>query len=116
MNDRTHQLAAILSTDVVDYSKHMSNDENRTDEVVATCIAEFSGITTTFGGQLTTFAGDGFIARFDSALRGLDCALRIHEVLATGKYQLSGAPMQLRSGVHLGEIIVRDKSAFGDAI
>jgi TolB-like protein/class 3 adenylate cyclase/tetratricopeptide (TPR) repeat protein len=116
MNDRTYHLAAILSADVVDYSRHMSADQNRTDEIVSACIAELSRLATSLGGQITAVAGDGIIAKFDSALYSLDCGLRFNELLGTGKYLLGGAPLQLRSGIHLGEIIVRNQSAFGDAV
>lgn len=50
-----------------------------------------------FGGRLVKHTGDGMLALFDGPSRGIDCAQAVREALAS-------AGMELRAGVHTGEV------------
>ncbi|HYA10846.1 MAG TPA: adenylate/guanylate cyclase domain-containing protein [Thermoplasmata archaeon] len=60
--------------------------------------------------------GDGFLVEFDSALKAVQCALnvqrRIHERNAEG----GQAPIQIRIGVHLGDVVPDGADIVGDAV
>jgi adenylate cyclase len=60
--------------------------------------------------------GDGFLAEFDSALRAVQCAIDIQQHLHERNSQRNVAPIQLRIGVHLGDVEQREGDIFGDAV
>ncbi len=116
MSENARQLAAILSTDVVAYSQLMSMDEARTDAVVRQALDDMEGIVEQFRGHIISLQGDGFIAIFDSATKSVECATKLAELVAGERYPLDDSHLEFRTGMCLGEIIVRDESAFGEAV
>ncbi len=60
--------------------------------------------------------GDGFLAEFDSALRAVQCAIDIQQHLHERNAQPGVTPIQLRIGVHLGDVEQRETDIFGDAV
>lgn len=60
--------------------------------------------------------GDGFLAEFDSALRAVQCAIDIQQHLHERNSQPGVAAIQLRIGVHLGDVEQRENDIFGDAV
>jgi len=60
--------------------------------------------------------GDGFLAEFDSALRAVQCALDIQQHLHERNSQPGVASIQLRIGVHLGDVEQKETDIFGDAV
>jgi adenylate cyclase len=60
--------------------------------------------------------GDGFLAEFDSALRAVQCAIDILQHLYERNSQPGVTPLQLRIGIHLGDVEQRGADIFGDAV
>jgi adenylate cyclase len=60
--------------------------------------------------------GDGFLAEFDSALRAVQCAVDIQHRLHERNSQPGVASIQLRIGVHLGDVEQKETDIFGDAV
>lgn len=60
--------------------------------------------------------GDGFLAEFDSALHAVECAIDIQQHLSDRNSRTGGPPIELRIGVHLGDVEERDTDIFGDAV
>jgi len=60
--------------------------------------------------------GDGFLAEFDSALRAVQCALDIQQHLHERNSQPGVASIQLRIGIHLGDVEQKETDIFGDAV
>ena len=60
--------------------------------------------------------GDGFLAEFDSALRAVQCAIDIQQHLRERNSQPGAQPIQLRIGVHLGDVEQREADIFGDTV
>jgi adenylate cyclase len=60
--------------------------------------------------------GDGFLVEFDSALRAVQCAIDIQQHLHERNSQPGVAPIQLRIGIHLGDVEQRESDIFGDAV
>jgi len=106
----------VLSTDAAGYSRHMSLDETATDAVLSRCLGELSGLVDVHGGSRIALAGDGLIAIFDSATRSIECARACAELVAAGGYRIGEESLQFRTGLCLGEVILRDDSAYGEAI
>jgi adenylate cyclase len=60
--------------------------------------------------------GDGFLAEFDSALQAVQCAIDIQQHLHERNSQPGVAPIELRVGIHLGDVEQRETDIFGDAV
>ena len=111
-------LAAILATDVVGYSRHMGQDEAGTlagvrklrVEVIEPKVAEHHG-------RIFKSMGDGFLVEFPSVVNAVACAVDIQKVMAAWNTDLSeDEQLQLRIGVHLGDVIAEGGDVFGDGV
>jgi len=60
--------------------------------------------------------GDGFLSEFDSALHAVQCAIDIQQHLHERNSQTGVTPIQLRIGIHLGDVEQRETDIFGDAV
>ena len=60
--------------------------------------------------------GDGFLAEFDSALRAVQCAIDIQQHLHERNTRPGSSPIQVRIGIHLGDVEQRESDIFGDAV
>ena len=104
------RLAAILAADVVGYSRMVAADEAGTlarlravrTEVIDPSVQEH-------GGRIFKTTGDGMLAEFPSTVRALQCALAVQERLREGE-------MQLRVGVHQGDVVVEGDDLLGDGV
>jgi adenylate cyclase len=114
----TRRLAAILAADVVGYSRQMGEDEAGTmarlravrAEVVEPLLAEYRG-------RLFKAMGDGFLAEFSSAVQAVGCARAIQERMAGRNASApEGERLQLRIGLHTGDVLVEGEDLFGDGV
>jgi len=104
------RLAAIIAADVVAYSRLIGADEAGTlarlralrREVVEPLVREH-------GGRVFKTTGDGFLAEFPSTVQALRCAIGVQE-------RLRGAELQLRLGLHQGDVVVEDDDLLGDGV
>ena len=112
------RLAAILSADVVGYSRLMGIDEARTlarlnalrRELIDPAIAAHSG-------RIVKLMGDGALVEFASAVDAVTCAiemqkqLRDHDAAST-----EGDPIRFRIGINVGDIIIEGEDILGDGV
>lgn len=104
-------LRAILSGDVVGYSRLMSEDEDRTLAALRQLRTEllFPAVRT-YGGSVVKNMGDGWLAEFDSASNAFQCAMEIQTSLRRQE------PIRLRIGIHVGDVVHEDEDIFGDGV
>jgi TolB-like protein/class 3 adenylate cyclase/Tfp pilus assembly protein PilF len=112
------RLAAILSADVVGYSRLMGIDEAGTlarlkamrRDLVDPQIAAHSGRT-------FKLMGDGALVEFASAVDAVTCAIEVQKQV---KEHNSGSPedsqIQFRIGINVGDIIVDGDDIYGDGV
>jgi adenylate cyclase len=111
------RLAAILSADVVDYSRHMQDDEaatisahRQTRQLIADSVARH-------GGRVVHTAGDSVLAEFDSAIHCVQCAIEIQKALAN---YIAGLPeanrLLWRIGINVGDVVADSGTIHGDGI
>jgi class 3 adenylate cyclase len=62
-----------------------------------------------FGGWLVKTTGDGILATFEGPGRAIHCAAALRE-------ELAGIGVQLRAGLHTGEVELRDNDVGGIAV
>jgi adenylate cyclase len=69
-----------------------------------------------YGGRLVKSTGDGFLAEFPSALQAVECAIAVQERLRSRNALPGIRPIELRIGIHLGDVEQRGADIFGDAV
>jgi TolB-like protein/tetratricopeptide (TPR) repeat protein len=111
------RLAAIMVTDMVGYAALMRRDETLGLELLELHQKRLRSFFSQFGGEEIKSTGDGFLVRFDSALGSARCALAI-QTAALHQNQSSPAHRRVltRIGLHVGEVVERDKDIFGDGV
>jgi len=111
------KLAAILSADVVGYSRLMAEDEAETVRAITRCREEVERTVPRFRGRLVDFTGDNFLAEFPTATDAAACAVEIHEAMrASGSALPTSRRMRLRMALHLGEVRVEGERLFGAGV
>ena len=112
------RLAAILATDVVGYSRLMEADEAGTlaalkslrSELIDPQIAEHHG-------RMVKLMGDGALVEFASVVDAVACAAAIQSEMADRKDRTpADRRIELRIGVHLGDIIVEGEDIYGEGV
>jgi adenylate cyclase len=112
------RLAAILSADVVGYSRLMGTDEAGTlarlkamrRDLIDPLIAAHSGRT-------FKLMGDGALVEFGSAVDAVTCAIEVQKQV---QERNAGSPedsrIQFRIGINVGDIIVDGDDIYGDGV
>ena len=112
------RLAAIVSADVVEYSRLMGADETGTlaalrshrAELIDPAIGEYDG-------RIVKTMGDGLLLEFRSVVEAVNCAIHIQKGMSERN---STVPMDqriiLRIGINLGDIIVEGVDIHGDGV
>jgi class 3 adenylate cyclase len=107
---RERRLAAIMFSDIVDFTALMGSDEDATLAVVQANEEIHLKAFATHGGRLLKRLGDGLLASFDSASGAVECAREIQASVANdGRYRI-------RIGIHLGEVMESDGDVHGDGV
>ncbi len=111
------RLAAILSADVVGYSRLMSQDEAATIRTLSDYREAVSMLVRQYRGRVVDAPGDNILAEFPSALEAVRCALEIQGVLRARNANLPAERrMEFRIGVHMGDVTVADDRIYGDGV
>ncbi len=112
------RLAAIVSADVVGYSRLMGVDEMATLDALRAHRAELiDGKIAEYAGRIVKTMGDGLLLEFANAVDAVRCALDIQEGMPA-RNQNIGADKKIifRIGINFSEIILEDGDIFGDGV
>ena len=110
-------MAAILSADVVDYSRHMRRDEEGTLQALTQLMALADAAIARHAGRLFGAAGDSFMAEFASPVEALRCANEIHTELRQMQAAKSETErLRLRIGINLDDVIGEGGNVYGDGV
>lgn len=112
------QRRAVLVADVLDAAGLMERDEQRTLERWRTFYAHATAelIPTHSGRSLARALGDGFLAEFPDGAYALRCAFELHQALARSNAAAGAAPLALRIGIHVADVIVETFNVLGDGV
>jgi len=112
------KLAAILSADVVGYSRLMQDDDAATVETLTKYRTIFGEFASRHDGRIVDSPGDNILAQFDSPVEAVQCAIEIQRDLGRRNLQLANhRQMQFRIGINLGDILSRDDGTiYGDGV
>src|SRR6516225_8678541 len=112
------RLAAILAGDVAGYSRLMGADEEGTllrlnahrREFLEPKIADYRG-------RIVKRTGDGVLIEFASAVDATRCAIEIqHGMVERNASVQQDKRIELRIGIHVGDIIIEDGDIFADGV
>jgi TolB-like protein/class 3 adenylate cyclase len=112
------RLAAILSADVVGYSRLIEKDEGGT---LATLKDRRRTIlvplVTRHDGRIVKVMGDGVLVEFASAVNAVNCAVELQKKMAEASKGLpEDRRVVLRIGINLGDVIVDGGDLYGDGV
>ena len=111
------KLAAILMADVVDYGRHMGEDETATIRTLKAHRAVFANHTQQRYGRVMDAKGDAIMAAFDSVVDAVAASVEIQREIATANGSLPGPrQMRFRIGINLGDIVEEPDSIYGDGV
>lgn len=111
------RLAAVLAWDIVGYSAMMGRNEEGTHRRVGVEVNRLAREIERAKGRIFSFAGDGLMAEFPSAVEALKCALRIRTESRKRNARLpTNERIRFRIGINSGEIIVHNGRTGGNAV
>ena len=115
---RRRKLAAILSADVVGYSRLMAADEAATLETLKSYRDIIARLVLRHGGRVVNAPGDALLAEFPSAVEAVQAAVEVQKSLEGHNIDLEPERrMRFRIGVNLGDVIEEaDGTIYGDGV
>jgi class 3 adenylate cyclase len=106
----TRVLVTVLFTDIVGSTRRAGELGDRRWRELLNVHDELTGrLVEEFGGRLVKTTGDGILATFDGPGRAIQCAAALRE-------ELAGIGVQLRAGLHTGEVELRGDDVGGIAV
>ncbi len=106
-----------MFTDMVGYSALAQRDEGLALELLEEHRALLRPAFLKYQGQEVKTIGDGFLVEFASALAAVNCAVELQEALARRNLgALADRLLQVRIGIHLGDVVHRGDDIVGDGV
>lgn len=111
------RLAAIMFTDIVGYSALTQRDEALALELLEEHRKLLRPLFPQYGGTEIKTIGDAFLVEFGSAVQATRCAIEMQKTM-TQRYATAprNEQVQIRIGIHLGDIVYRDNDVYGDGV
>jgi TolB-like protein/class 3 adenylate cyclase len=106
----TRELAAIMFSDVCNYTLIMGRDESAGVRARGEHRELLRSVLPKFNGRVVDEAGDGTLSSFRSAVDAVNCARHIQASLK------NVAQFQVRIGIHVGDVIVSGNNVIGDGV
>ena len=115
--DYNRKLTAIISADVVGYSRLMGDDESATVNTLKSHRQLITRKVQVFKGRVVDSPGDNILAEFGSIVDAVKCAVEIQEGLTEKNNELpENRKMIFRIGVNLGDVIQDGDRIYGDGV
>jgi adenylate cyclase len=111
------KLTAILSADVVGYSRLMEDNEEATIQTLNAYRNSMSTLIEQYRGRVVDMTGDNLMAEFSSVVDAVRCAVDTQKEIKERNADLSeNRRMLFRIGVNLGDIVEEDDRIYGDGV
>jgi adenylate cyclase len=111
------KLTAILSADVIGYSRLMRDDEESTVRDLAAHRVLITEIIHQHHGRVVDSPGDNILAEFASVVDAVKGAIKIQETINAQNTDVSeNRQMEFRIGINLGDVIEEDDRIYGDGV
>ena len=111
------RLSAILSADVVGYSKLMEADEETTVRTIESYRKTVSSLIEQHDGRVIDSPGDNILSEFASVVDAVQCAVEIqHVIRAKNAVVPEARRMEFRIGISLEDVIEEKDRIYGDGV
>ena len=111
------RLSAIMFTDMVGFSALSQRNEALALELLEEHRWLIRGFLTGHGGREVKTTGDGFLIEFPSALAASKAAVEIQKAFSDrDKNSSPEREIQIRIGIHVGDVVERDGDIHGDGV
>jgi class 3 adenylate cyclase/TolB-like protein len=110
----TRRVCAVLLTEVAGFGPLRGEDEERMARAAEQMRVLVRETVTRAGGIAETGGGDSIRAIFDSVVVAVNTALDLQRRIAAEEF--AGLRLQVRMGMHLGDVLTSGDAAFGDAV
>ena len=115
--DFRRKLAAILSADVVEYSRLMREDEKATIQSLTAYREMMIKLIKQHHGRVVDAVGDNLLAEFASAVDAVQGAVAIQKEIKASNAKLpQNRKMVFRIGINLGDLVVEGDRIYGDGV
>ena len=105
-----------MFTDMVGYTSLSQDDEEATVKLLDEHRALLRPVLSRYGGREVKTMGDAFLIEFASALEAVRCAVEIQGKISERNKGAGVQKLQVRIGVHVGEVIHSGGDVYGDAV
>lgn len=105
-----------MMADVSGFSRLMGSNEDGTVDLIRDFHDRVRRHVEECEGRVVDTAGDSVFGEFDSVIHAIECAQRIQEDQARINGAQPEQPIEMRIGVHLGDVIVEDYNVYGDGV
>ncbi|UCE52286.1 MAG: tetratricopeptide repeat protein [Desulfobacterales bacterium] len=111
------KLTAILSADVIGYSRLMRDDEETTVRDIAAHRVLITEIIQQHNGRVVDSPGDNILAEFASVVDAVKGAIKIQDEIKRGNTGIAeDRRMEFRIGINLGDVIEEEERIYGDGV
>lgn len=105
-----------MFTDTVGYTASTQADEGRTLGLLRQQAELVRPLVAVHQGREIKSTGDGFLVEFESALKATQCAVNIQRLIHERNAEGGLAPIRIRIGIHLGDVVQSGTDILGDAV
>ncbi len=110
------RLAAVMFTDMVGSTRLAQEDEQAVLRLLEAAEALAGPVLSAYHGRLVKSMGDGMLVEFGNAMEAVQCAVELQRQLQERGADGSERPLQVRIGIHTGDVEERGTDILGDAV
>ena len=110
MTEKKRKLAAIVFTDIVGFTELTAADQNKAADLLKIQRDIFKPLVKKFNGDWVKEMGDGLLLIFDTVMDAVECCIE----LQTSAQSIDD--LNLRIGIHQGEILLDGDDVIGDDV
>jgi len=110
MTGPIRKLAAIVFTDIVGFTKLTAEDQSKASALLKQQRELFRPIVDSYKGMWVKEMGDGLLLTFDTVTDAVNCCIKLQDA----SKQIDD--LDLRIGIHEGEILIEENDIIGDDV
>ena len=110
MKKPKRKLAAIVFTDIVGFTKLSGLDQSKASEILKLQREIFKPLVEKYNGEWVKEMGDGLLLIFSTVMEAVECCIEIQKASNSIEH------LDLRIGIHQGEILIDGDDVIGDDV